>query len=487
MTVPDDRITASALPLREDADYVLYWMIAQRRTRYNFALQRAVEHAQALRLPLLVLEPLRVGYRWASLRHHRFILDGMEDNARALSDAGVTCYTYVEPEPGAGSGLLEALAERAAVVVTDHFPAFFLPRMVRAAESRIDVRLERVDSNGLLPLSAAERVFTTAYSFRRHLHKTLRPHLERFPQAEPLQDYDGPRVTIPRALLERWPAASSALMEQGWKRLPVDTSVGATSMRGGSEAAKKRLERFIAKRLGRYDDERNHPDAHAASGLSPYLHYGHVSTHAILEAVFERESWEVSRLSHKPTGKRAGWWGMSANGEAFVDELVTWRELGFVFCERQPHYDRYETLPDWARKTLDEHRDDPRETIYSLEELAAAATSDPVWNAAQRQLREDGIIQNYLRMLWGKRVLAWSESPEAALETLIELNNRYALDGRDPNSYSGIFWVFGRFDRAWGPERPIYGKVRYMTSRSTRRKLKLSRYLEQYGTDRHAA
>ncbi len=172
---------------------------------------------------------------------------------------------------------------------------------------------------------------------------------------------------------------------------------------------------------------------------------------------------------------------MAASAEAFLDQLVTWRELGYNMCVHRPDYDRYESLPDWARATLELHAPDRRDPTYTLDQFAAAETHDPVWNAAQRQLVRDGALHNYLRMLWGKKILEWTESPREALDVMIELNNRYALDGRDPNSYSGIFWMLGRYDRAWGPERPIFGKIRYMSSDSTIRKLKMKQYLERYG------
>jgi len=171
---------------------------------------------------------------------------------------------------------------------------------------------------------------------------------------------------------------------------------------------------------------------------------------------------------------------MSPSAEAFLDELVTWRELGYGFCTHEPDYDRYESLPAWARATLEDHASDPREHIYSVDELGAASTGDDLWNAAQRQLVHEGVIHNYLRMLWGKRILEWTRHPREALAVMIEINNRYALDGRDPNSYSGICWVLGRFDRGW-PERAIFGKVRSMTSASTRRKVKLDDYLARWG------
>jgi deoxyribodipyrimidine photo-lyase len=169
--------------------------------------------------------------------------------------------------------------------------------------------------------------------------------------------------------------------------------------------------------------------------------------------------------------------------ESFLDELITWREIGFNMCWQREDYDQFASLPEWSKQTLAEHGDDPRQYVYGLEEYEAAATHDELWNAAQRQLVRDGRIHNYLRMLWGKKILEWSASPQEALGTMIELNNKYALDGRDPNSYSGIFWVLGRYDRAWGPERPIFGKVRYMSSENTARKLSVRGYIEQYGPE----
>ncbi|MEQ9323841.1 MAG: deoxyribodipyrimidine photolyase, partial [Polyangiaceae bacterium] len=174
-------------------------------------------------------------------------------------------------------------------------------------------------------------------------------------------------------------------------------------------------------------------------------------------------------------------WGMSAGAEAFLDELVTWREVGLNMCFHRDDYDQLESLPDWAKKTIAEHADDERPVLYDLDQLDAAETGDEIWNAAQRQLVRDGRMHNYLRMLWGKKIYGWSPSAADALDVMIELNNRYAVDGRDPNSYSGIFWVLGRYDRAWGPERPIFGKLRYMTSDSTRKKLRLKGYLAKHG------
>lgn len=484
--IPELRIRAvNEAPLREDRGHVLYWMIAHRRTSWNFALERAVSLAADLDRPLIVLEALRCGYRWASDRLHRFVLQGMADNRAGLADLPVRYYPYVEPEHGAGSGLLQALAEDVCVVVTDDYPCFFLPQMIAAAGRRLDVRLEAIDSNGLLPLRAADKVFARAYDFRRWLQKHLEPHLSEMPKPAPFQGYRLPQApAIPQAILDRWPEATARRLQaepEVLADLPIDHDVGPASFDGGMRAAHACLDRFLNERLSRYADERNHPDAEAASGLSPYLHFGHISAHEVFAAIAEREHWSPASLAEKSRGARQGWWGMSEPSESFLDELITWRELGYNMCSQTEDYDEYDSLPDWARRTLADHADDQREHIYSLEEFEQARTHDELWNAAQRQLVREGRMHNYLRMLWGKKVLEWTASPREAVEILIHLNNKYAVDGRDPNSWSGVFWVFGRYDRAWGPERPIFGKVRYMSSENTARKLRLDGYLERYG------
>jgi deoxyribodipyrimidine photo-lyase len=242
------------------------------------------------------------------------------------------------------------------------------------------------------------------------------------------------------------------------------------------------LKRFLDERLHRYAESRADPCQAAASGLAPWLHFGMLATHRVLDALAKREDWSPQRFGAVRNGAKEGGWGMSAPAESFLDEIVTWRELGHLFCQRRPaDYDRYASLPEWARATLERHARDPRDPLYTPAQLEAAATHDEVWNAAQRQLVREGGIHNYLRMLWGKKILEWSASPQAALDVMIHLNNKYALDGRDPNSYSGIFWTLGRFDRPWAPERPVFGTIRYMSSDNTRRKLPLKEYLERYG------
>lgn len=460
---------------RRGAAHVLYWMTAFRRTRANFALERAIDWARERRLPLVVLEALRCGHRWASERTHAFLLDGMRANAARFANAGVLHIPYVEREAGEGRGLLEALARRAAVVVTDDWPCFFVPRMAAAAAARLPIPVEAVDSNGLLPMRAADKVFPSAYAFRRFLQRSLREALGATPRPDPLARLDLPRAAAPRL---RWPVG----LDVDLGALPIDHAVAPAPLAGGEPAARARLRAFLDRKLARYPEERSDPDADGGSGLSPYLHFGHLSPHTVFAELARREGFDRDRLPARALGRREGFWGMRAAAEAFLDELVTWRELGFNFCSKREDYDEYESLPAWARATLDAHARDRRPRLYGLAAFEAAETHDPLWNAAQRQLRREGRIHNYLRMLWGKKILEWSESPREALRILIELNNRHALDGRDPNSYSGIFWTLGRYDRPWAPERPIFGVVRWMSSENTARKWHVKEYLK-----RHAA
>ncbi|MGD8374640.1 MAG: deoxyribodipyrimidine photolyase [Acidobacteriota bacterium] len=482
--VPEVRIRRGndRIPADKGA-YVLYWMTAYRRLRYNHALQRAAEWARQLDRPLLILEPIRCGHRWASARFHRFVIQGMAGKARSLARSPALYYPYVEPEAGAGKGLLAALARRACLIVGDDFPCFFLPRMVEAA-CRLPAAVEMVDANGLMPLAASDHAFPTAFAYRRFVQRELRHHLDGFPVRAPLARAGlRPMEDLPGSVLRRWPMAAEGLLrgdEAALSALPVDPAVGPVELAGGEGPAGRRLAAFVEGPLDDYGERRNLLDEGAASGLSPYLHFGHIAPHEVFLSVTATEDWDASRLSLDRGGSRQGWWGMRPAAEAFLDQLVTWRELGHNMCHHREDYDRFESLPDWARRTLAEHAGDPRPHRYSLEELDGARTHSPLWNAAQGQLVRDGVLHNYMRMVWGKKILEWTASPREALRILVELNNRYALDGRDPNSYSGIFWVLGRYDRAWGPERPVFGKVRYMSLENTARKLRTKAYVARY-------
>lgn len=474
-------------PIRSDGKHVLYWMTASRRARSNYALDRALEWCRSLGKPLWVLEALRHDHEHASERMSAFVARGMADNASAFAKTPVGYFPYLEPERGAGKGLLEAFAEDACVVVTDDWPVYFLRRMVEAAAERLPVSLELVDSVGLVPMSVPDKQFARAHDFRRWCQKNTDSWLLIRPTPEPLDKLEIPKAKKPPVDAERWAPLATKQLEnpdETVRKLGLPTHGGIVEGEGGAREGTARLERFIDDRIADYSS-RNQPAAEVTSGLSPYLHWGHVSAHDVFTAVVEAEDdWSPMNLSETCRGQREGWWGMRDTSEAFLDQLLTWREVGHNFVWHEKNYTKYETLPEWARETLAEHADDERPYVYSLDAFERADTHDEIWNAAQRELVLTGRMHNYLRMLWGKKILHWTPNPKKALEIMLLLNDRYALDGRDPNSYSGICWVLGRYDRAWGPEREVFGKIRYMTSDSTRKKLKIAPYLEKFGNSR---
>jgi len=486
-SVPNIRIrSCNFLPVRQEGDFVLYWMIASRRTTWNFALDRAVEWAEKLRKPLVVLEALRCCYPWASDRMHNFILDAMAENACRLEGTGVLYYPFLEAEPNDGKGLLRAIAAHACVVVTDDFPCFFIPQMIAAAAQQVPIQMEAIDSNGLFPLQASDQAFSTAHTFRRFLQKNLPLYLMEFPKANAISNAKIPAAKgIARKITARWPRMSAELLNGDrsfLRKLPINHKITPVAARGGATAAQAILKEFLPSKLDEYLEGRNEPEREATSGLSPYLHFGHISVHQIFTEITMQEGWSPQHLAFRSTGSRTGWWGVSQAAEAFLDQLITWRELGFNYCYQRTDYDKFESLPEWALKTLRHHARDERSHIYSLHEFENARTHDPLWNAAQTQLVREGRIHNYLRMLWGKKILEWTPCPAKALAIMVELNNKYALDGRDPNSYSGIFWCLGRYDRPWGPERPIFGTVRYMSSENTARKFAVKDYIRRYAS-----
>jgi deoxyribodipyrimidine photo-lyase len=485
MAIPPDRIhECNERAVNGTGAFVLYWMVASRRRHWNFALQRAVHWAVELRRPLLVVEALSCIYRWANARFHTALLQGMLENLKTFAGSSVRYYPFVERFPAHGRGMIHALAELSSVVVTDDFPAFEVPRWIVAVSKRSPVLVEKVDSNGLVPIRSTDRVFATAHSFRRFLQKELPVHLAAFPLEDPLAGVDLPRANTPSSFDERWPQATLEELsspETLAASLPVNRSVGPVAdFRGGSGPALNRLKNFVGKKLKSYVETRNQPEADTSSGLSPYLHFGHISSHEVFQAVAAATRWSSDKLSEKATGSREGWWGTCPDAEAFFDQLVTWREIGFNMCAHVDNYAAYGSLPEWARNTLLKHASDPRPVLYSRAQLENAESHDALWNAAQQQLMAEGRIHNYLRMLWGKKILEWCRSPEDALETMIEFNNKYALDGRDPNSYTGIFWILGRYDRPWAPERPILGVIRYMSSENTARKLRVKQYVQRH-------
>ena len=486
--------------VRHEGQFVLYWMTSTRRYHYNAALERAIEISIDLGKPLLVIECISVRHEWSSERVLTFVAQGMVDNMSIFDEHGITYVPWIENHIDSGDGMLRKLSSKACSIVIDDYPTY-LPRWVmdRASVS-CEVAVEAVDSNGILPMNYADKAHKTAYSFRKHVQRSLHSALSTFPSESPM---DGVRddltmdkkefSKIVMALDLEFPplewiwrvAEGGEVGKKAMAPLDIDHEVfPVESVRGGYYEASTRLGSFIENRLEKYSEGRNDPDNPAVSGLSPWLHFGHISSFRVVKSVLEKSDWTYDLVCIEDTGKgaRSGWWGLSESSESFLDQIITWRELGFNFANFRRDHNSLDSIPSWAMKTLNEHRDDER-ISYTFEEIEGAKTDDEVWNSAQRQLVRTGHMHNYLRMLWGKRILEWSPDPETAADWMIRINDRWALDGRDPNSYTGIFWVLGRHDRAWGPERPIFGKIRYMSSSNTKRKLKLEGYLSRWAED----
>lgn len=468
-----------------NGEYILYWMQINRRFHYNFALEYAVGWANKLNKPLLILEAFSCDYPWATDRSHTFMMQGMKDHLNDAEQKKCNYISFVEEKPGQYDKLLKSLAANSALLVTDEYPVFIMRERNNSYPNELNIPYYTVDSNGLIPLGLTDKDPYSAYFFRKIMQKNFIEAYTNPPEKDPLDklknsskidfnDYFVEDFPNPEKTLNNIPAFISGL--------DINHSVKPIEWHGGRNAALGMLGQFISDGLLEYDEKRNDPDENKTSQLSPWLHFGKISEYEIVKSVLEHQpkGWDLDSITYN-NGSTGGFFNGNPNIDSYLDEVITWREVGFHFAHHRDDYDKLESLPDWVLKTMEAHKDDPREWIYSYEDLANSKTHDDIWNAAQTQLREDGIIHNYLRMLWGKKIIEWTPDYRTALQYLIDLNNTYAIDGRDPNSYSGIFWCLGRFDRAW-QERPIFGKLRYMTSGSTRKKVKLKKYLEKYSS-----
>ena len=477
-----------------DGEYVLYWMIAARRFNYNAALEYAAKLAENYGKPLLVVEEISTSHKFANDRITSFVIQGMVENTSIFKEHNIRFIPWVETPLSGPMGLLKTLAKRACLIVTDDFPTYYPLSATKAAGRSLNRKVIAVDSNGVFPMSWTSSAFSTAHSFRRFIHANFSRCRETWPQKVPINtDYDySINDDLYRSIIQEcsvkippyeWLWRCSEGGSTGKKALStidIDHDVQPVRQaRGGRNTAAKKLAVFLKNRLNRYNVDRNNIEKPSVSGLSPWLHFGHISSIEIVGKILDSEKWTPENITTSRKGAREGWWGLPAGVESFLDQIITWRELGFNNAFHNPNHNKYESIPEWAKLTLSEHTDDER-MLYTFEQIENAETHDEVWNAAQQELLQTGIIHNYLRMLWGKRILEWAQTPEQAVEWMIELNDKYALDGRDPNSYTGIFWVLGRHDRAWGPERAIFGKIRYMSSENTKKKLKLKPYLQQF-------
>ncbi len=461
-------------------EYVLYWMQAYRRLSHNHALDYALRCARELDRPLVIYEGLRLDYPWASRRLHQFVLEGMQAHVVRAREMGLNYWPFVETPERPARGLLRLLAARAALVVTDDFPCFVVPEQSAALARVAEGPVYAVDSNSLVPLALLQPVVGAAAHLRPRLHKAFAEAWGHRAAAEP--EFDGAPSRPVEAPFALWSAPDLTAFVKG---LPLDAGVPpVTATPGGTPEARRRLAAFVKKRLRGYAQGRSlpcPPDRGHGSGLSPHLHFGQISVQEVVERVLATQGlWTPEELRVHQRGKREGFFCDDADANAFLDQALTWRDVGLQWhwSRRRDASSLVTALPPWAFATLQAHVGDRRPHLYTREQLEAGETHDALWNAAQRELVATGTIHNYLRMLWGKKVLEWSASPAEAYLTLEQLNNRYALDGRDPNSYSGILWCFGAFDRPWAPERPVFGSVRYMSSENTARKFKLGPYLD---------
>lgn len=444
------RVTANGVE-KKGGEFVLYWAQSARRLESNAALNFAISEANRRKLPVVVYESLRPDYPAANDRIHSFALQGVADNIRSAKTRGLRYAFFLPRRREEARGMLRGLAARSALTVTDEFPTFILRDQTERFARGANFPLAIYDGNGLLPMRAFEKEQYSARFLRDRTHRMLEDFWRDIEPAKPLsRPFEG---ELP---FEAWDGSDPSAAAAG---CDIDHSVSPVSASGGRAEGLRVLERFVTERLSGYAARRTR-EVNRSSELSPYLHFGFVSIHEVAHRVL---------FSDCPT----------IDIDAFLEEAVVRRELSFNFCHFRRDHDSLQSLPDWARATLAKHAGDRRHPAYSLEEMETASTGDEVWNLSQRGLLTLGTIHNYLRMLWGKRIIEWSETPEDAHRVMMYLHDKYAIDGRDPNTHAGVLWCFGKHDRPWAPERPVFGSIRYMSSEATRRKVDLAAYAEK--------
>ena len=438
-------------PIPDGARCVVYWMQRAQRGLDNPALNVAIQAGNALRLPVVVHFGLHPHYPGGNERHYAFLLDGLAETARRVEARGAA-FAF---RPYPGHSILDFCAEvRPALVVGDENPLREPERWRARAARSLGISFWTVDADVIVPTALIERQEYAARTIRPRIHN----HLARFLRAP-----GNPRARV------KWGAGGAPRSEPIdpptlLRTLPLDRSARPVmGVTGGTAAGLRVLRRFLARGLDRYAEDRNDPSCDGTSRLSPYLHFGHLGPHTVALAV-----------------KRAR--GPRAAKQAFLEELIVRRELAVNFVARQPGYDSIDGAPAWGRRTLLETARDPRPHRYGEREFEQAATHDPLWNAAQRQMIATGWMHGYVRMYWAKKILEWTRSAEEAWSIAVRLNDRYQLDGRDPNGYTGIAWAIGGLhDRPWGPRRPVYGLIRYMSDTGAARKFDVAGYIERVG------
>ena len=429
-----------------DGSCVVYWMQRAQRAEDNPALTTAIEIGNVLGKPVVVFFQLVPHSHHANLRHYHFLVEGLADIAAGLKKKKTGWVLRRYPE----HGLLRFCAEvKPCLVITDENPLTEAERSKSRIAEKISVPFWSVDADVVVPSKLLAKEHYAARTIRPKIHALL-------PQF--MRQIKNPAAKFPWRVPSRMftAAADLSLLDH----FPVDRAVAPSKFfQGGTQEAQRCLARLIRSRLKGYATLRNKPDVDGTSQLSPYLHFGHIGVQTVALAV---------QQAGAPLQDR----------KAFLEELIVRRELAVNFVRHNANYENFDSCEPWADVTHRKHARDPRPYCYSERQLKDAETHDPLWNAAQKQMVLTGWMHGYLRMYWAKKILEWTESPQAAFEMAVRLNDRYELDGRDPNGYAGIAWaIVGKHDRAWGPERPVYGKIRYMSYASTSRKFDSKGYV----------
>lgn len=439
-------------PPRQDGKCVVYWMQRAQRALDNPALDTAIDVANQLGLPVVVFFSAISNFPHANLRHYVFLNQGLIDIEEDLAERGIDFIVRRPPDNSLQAFLEEV---NAAILIGDENPCREPERWRRVLAHRLSIPFWTVDADVLVPSSLFPKHAYAFHLFKAKLYEHFPEYLVKSPAPRPLKKWSRP------ANLASFPVRED--ITKGWKNFdrsvtPVDT------FRGGTHAGVNRLKDFVAHDLAHYPDRRNHPELPGTSRLSPYLHFGNIGPLTIALAV--EEAVRGQRITKTAR-------------DSYIGEVIGWRELSINFVKHVPGYDSIDCAPDWAQKTLREHARDKRDPLYTLEQLEKAETYDELWNAAQLQMVKYGWMHNYMRMYWAKKILEWSPTPAAAFEYSVHLNDKYELDGRDPNGYAGIAWaIAGVHDRPWF-DRPIFGTVRYMSGASTGRKFDSKRYIRQ--------
>lgn len=432
----------------QDGAYVLYWMQAAQRAEWNHALEHAIQRANELHKPLIVYFALTEHFPEANQRHYLFLLEGLRETKEKLAQRGIKMVVEHTYPP---HGVVFA-AKNALLVVTDQGYLRTQKKWYKEVAQSIPCSFWQVETNVIVPVKVvSSHEEYGAYTIRPKIKRNLPYYLIPFSE-EKVHHSSLHFPPFPKELDISSPEKVLSL-------LSVDRSVSLLPNKGGTDRAKEKLQEFIDQKLPHYSSERNDPSKDILSGMSAYLHFGQISPLLI--------AWKIMKAPVPEIAK-----------ETYLEELIIRRELAMNFACYNPHYDSFLGLPSWARETLQKHQKDPREYRYKLEDFENAQTHDPLWNTAQKELVLSGTIHGYVRMYWGKKVLEWTPDPEEAFSSLLYLNNKYALDGRDPNSFAGIAWCFGKHDRAFR-ERPIFGKVRYFGKGTMRIKFIEQSYIKR--------